>query len=71
MDECIDLYICMYLCYIHTDVSYKYKYLDVYVDVALLWSAYIDYLCSKVQQCIYFLKRIRSFGANKQILSRL
>ncbi len=46
----------------------SYKYVGVYVDAALSWSAHIDYLCSKVQQQIYFLWRLWSFGANTQIL---
>ena len=38
------------------------------MDASLSWSAHIDYICSKAQQRIYFLRRLRSFGANTQIL---
>lgn len=48
--------------------EYSYEYLGVYVDSALSWSTHIDCLCSKVQRQIYFLRRLRSFGANKQII---
>ena len=46
----------------------SYKYLGLHVDAALSWSAHIDYNCSKLQQRIYFLRRLRSIGSNKQIL---
>ena len=45
-----------------------YKYLGIQMDTALSWSAHIDFICKKVQQRIYFLRRLRSFGANKTIL---
>ena len=46
----------------------SYKYLGIYVDASLSWSAHIDYICSKAQQRIYFLRRLRSFGASKPIM---
>ncbi len=49
------------------EIVSAHKYLGVYVDAALSWSAHIEYVCCKVQQRIYFLRRLRSFGANKQI----
>ncbi len=47
---------------------FSYKYLGIYVDAALSWSAHIDYICGKIQQRIYFLRRLRSFGTSKPIL---
>lgn len=38
------------------------------MDSALSWTMHIEYLCNKVQQRIYFLRRLRSFGASKIIL---
>lgn len=52
---------------VHNTVSSN-KDLGVCVDAALSWSAHIDYLCCKVQQHICFIRSLRSFGANKQIL---
>ena len=46
----------------------SYKYLGIYVDATLSWSVHVDFICCKVQQRIYFLRRLRSFGANKHIL---
>ena len=46
----------------------SYKYLGIYVDATLSWSVHVDFICGKVQQRIYFLRRLRSFGANKHIL---
>ncbi len=47
---------------------FSYKYLGIYVDAALSWSAHTDYICGKIQQRIYFLRRLRSFGTSKSIL---
>lgn len=38
-----------------------YKYLGIYVDAALSWNTWSLYICSKVQQRIYFSGRPRSF----------
>ncbi len=46
----------------------NYKYLGICVDATLSWSAHTDYICSKVQHRICFLRRFWSFGAKKQIL---
>ena len=47
----------------------SYKYLGVMIDNTLSWSHQIDYICKRVQQRIYSLRRLRSFGASSQILS--
>lgn len=54
----------------NTDIEqvFSYKYLGIHVDAALSWSAHIDYICGKMQQRIYFLRRLRSFGTSKSIL---
>ena len=39
------------------------------IDATLSWSSHIDYICKRVQQRIYSLRRLRSFGASSQILS--
>lgn len=48
--------------------SASFKYLGVYVDSVFSWSQHVDFICNKVQQRIYFLRRLRSFGASKEIL---
>lgn len=47
----------------------SYKHLGVMIDATISWSPHIDYICRRVQQCIYSLCRLRSFGASKEILS--
>ena len=47
----------------------SYKYLGVMIDATLSRSPHIDYICKRVQQRIYSLRRLRSFGASSQILS--
>lgn len=46
----------------------SYKYLGVMIDATLSWKHHIDYICKKTKQRIYFLRRLRSFGATRQIL---
>ncbi len=50
-----------------TQVS-TYKYLGVMIDQNLTWTDHIDFTCKKIQQRIYFLRRLRSFGASAQII---
>lgn len=38
------------------------------MDSAFSWSQHVDYICNKVQQRIYFLRRLKPLGANKEIL---
>ena len=47
----------------------SYKYLGVMIDAPLSWSPHIDFIYKRVQQRIYSLRRLRSFGASSQILS--
>ena len=46
----------------------SYKYLGVMIDQNLTWTDHIDFTCKKIQQRIYFLRRLRSFGASAQII---
>ena len=48
--------------------SASFKYLGIHVDSVFCWSHHVDYICNKVQQRIYFLRRLRSFGASEDIL---
>ena len=47
----------------------SYKYLGVMIDTTLSWSSHIEYICKRIQQRIYSLRRLRWFGASSQILS--
>ena len=46
----------------------SYKYLGVVVDHLLSWKDQTESLCKKTKQIIYFLRRLRSFGASRRIL---
>ena len=46
-----------------------YKYLGVMIDQNPSWTHHIEFTCKNIQQCIYFLRRLRSFGASTQIIS--
>ena len=46
----------------------SYKYLGVWVDHKLSWSIQVDHVCTKVQQRLYFLRRLRAHGASTEIL---
>ena len=46
----------------------SYKYLGVWVDHTLSWSIQVDQICTKVQQRLYFLRRLRAHGASPEIL---
>ena len=43
-------------------------YLGVVIDHLLSWKDQIESLCMKTKQRIYFLRRLRSFGASRRIL---
>jgi len=45
-----------------------YKYLGVYMDNSLCWSSHINTLCCRLQQSLYFLRRLNVFGLNQRIL---
>ena len=38
------------------------------IDPTLSWKHHIDFICKKTKQRIYFLRRLRSFGATQQVL---
>ena len=46
-----------------------YKYLSVMIGQNHSWTHHIEFTCIKIQQHIYFLQRLRSFGASTQIIS--
>ena len=46
----------------------SYTYLGVAIDHLLSWKDQIESVCKKTKQRIYFLRRLRSFGASRRIL---
>ena len=50
-----------------TQVS-SYKYLGVYIDDTLSLRAHVESLCSRLQQRLYFLRRLRVFGVEQKFM---
>lgn len=46
----------------------SYKYLGVFMDSSLTWQVHIESLCTKLQQRMYFLRRLRLYGVNNRLL---
>jgi hypothetical protein len=44
----------------------SYKYLGVLIDNLLCWKTHIDNLCNRLQQRLYFLRRL--YGASNHII---
>ncbi len=45
-----------------------YKYSAVHTDNLLCWKTHFDNLCNKLQQRLYFLRRLRLYGVSNQIM---
>ena len=46
----------------------SYKYLGVHLDDTFSWSVHVESLCSRLQQRLYFLRRLRVYGVDKSIM---
>ena len=46
----------------------SYKYLGVYFDPQLSWACHVDSVCSRVNQRLHFLRRLRIHGVSNNIL---
>ena len=46
----------------------SYSYLGIHLDNLLSWSDHVDYVCSRLQQRLYFLRRLRVFGVSQNIM---
>ena len=44
------------------------KYLGVQLDCQLQWSHQVEYVCSKISQHLYFLRRLRVHGVEKDVM---
>jgi len=45
-----------------------YKYLGVYIDSSLTWKTHTEWVCTRLHQRLYFLRRLRFYGVNKKIM---
>ncbi|XDV25684.1 hypothetical protein PO909_029559, partial [Leuciscus waleckii] len=46
----------------------SYRYLGIHLDNLLNWSDHVDYVCSRSQQRLYFLRGVRVFGVSQNIM---
>ncbi len=44
------------------------RYLGIHIDNKLTWSVQVENVCIRVQQRLYFLRRLRVFGVNQKVL---
>ena len=50
------------------EIINTYKYLGFTIDNKLNWHAHIDLLCKKLNQRLFFLRKLKSFYVNENIL---
>ena len=53
----------------NVEITSEYKYLGTIIDDKLLWSHNCTNVYSKVQQRIYFLRKLSNFGVNSTIMN--
>ena len=46
----------------------SYKYLGVHIDNNLSWSVHVNSVCSRIQQRLHFLRRLRVFGVQRKVM---
>ena len=46
----------------------SYRYLGIHIDNKLTWSVQVENVCTRVQQRLHFLRRLRVFGVNQKVL---
>ncbi len=44
------------------------RYLGIHIDNKLTWSVQVENVCIRIQQRLYFLRRLRVFGVNQKVL---
>jgi len=45
-----------------------FKYLGVYIDKSLTWKTHMEWICTRLHQRLYFLRRLHFYGVNKKIM---
>ena len=46
----------------------SYKYLGIWINNSLTWNTHVDSLCSKLQQRLHFLRRLRVHGVDQKFM---
>ena len=46
----------------------SYRYLGIHLDNLFSWSDHVDFVCSRLQQRLYFLRRLRVFGVSQNVM---
>lgn len=46
----------------------SYRYLGVHLNSCFSWQVHFDHLCARLQQRLYFLRRLRVFGVNQRVM---
>ena len=59
----------VFICGTSVYITDKYKYLGVTIDDKLKWSDNVNLLHGKGQQRLYFLRRLKSFQVDRELLS--
>ncbi len=44
------------------------RYLGIHIDNKLTWSVQVENVCIRIQQRLFFLRRLRVFGVNQKVL---
>ena len=45
----------------------SYRYLGICIDNNLGWRTHVEVICTKVQQRLHFLKRLRTFSVTQEV----
>ena len=45
----------------------SYRYLGIHLDNLFSWQVHVDHLCSRLQQRLYFLRRLGVFGVDQEV----
>ena len=46
----------------------SYKYLGVHIDSNLSWNVHVNSVCTRIQQRLHFLRRLRVFGVQQKVM---
>ena len=44
------------------------SYMGIHLDNLFSWSDHVDFVCSRLQQRLYFLRRLRVFGVSQNVM---
>lgn len=52
----------------HISQVSTYRYLGIHLDNTFSWKVHVESLCCRIQQRLYFLRRLRVFGVDQRIM---